>query len=164
MIRAIDRTLAVIDGKEEGRGDTMTANDIDMKQIFDGFDPSDHEAEAKQRWGHTDAYKESMKRTKSYTKEDWQKLKDDQASIYGDAVLAMKAGRKPEDEAVMDIAERHRLSIDRWFYPCSVVMHMALADMYESDRRFSENIDQYGEGLTGFLSEAIRANGSRNRG
>jgi hypothetical protein len=64
----------------------------------------------------------------------------------------------------MDLAERHRLSIDRWFYPCSVVMHLGLADMYESDHRFSENIDKHGPGLTMFLVEAIRANGRRRSG
>jgi hypothetical protein len=39
---------------------------MDMKQIFKGFDPSKYEAEVKARWGHTDSYKESVKRTKSY--------------------------------------------------------------------------------------------------
>jgi DNA-binding transcriptional MerR regulator len=152
MIRAVDRALEVIDGERK---------ELDMKQIFDGFDPSPYEAEAKQRWGHTDAYKESNKRVSSYTKEDWEKLRDEQASIYGDAVAAMKAGQKPDDEAVMDIAERHRLSIDRWFYPCDVVMHRGLADMYEADERFAQNIDKFGEGLTPFLSAAIRANAQR---
>ena len=74
----------------------------------------------------------------------------------------MKSGKKPEDEAVLDIAERHRLSIDRWFYPCSHAMHRGLADMYEADQRFRENIDKFGDGLTPFLSAAIRANASRN--
>ena len=64
----------------------------------------------------------------------------------------------------MDIAERHRLSIDRWFYPCSMVMHLGLADMYESDHRFGENIDKHGPGVTMFLVEAIRANGRRHDG
>jgi hypothetical protein len=61
----------------------------------------------------------------------------------------------------MDIAERHRLSIDRWFYACSHAMHRGLASMYESDDRFRQNIDKHGEGLTSFLAEAIRANASR---
>ena len=57
----------------------------------------------------------------------------------------------------MDIAERHRLSIDRWFYPCSHRMHRGLASMYEGDDRFRQRIDTHGEGLTPFLAEAIRA-------
>ena len=49
----------------------------------------------------------------------------------------------------MDVAERHRLSIDRWFYPCSPKMHYGLADMWEADRRFADNIDKYGAGPHG---------------
>jgi hypothetical protein len=61
----------------------------------------------------------------------------------------------------MQIAERHRLSIDRWFYPCSRAMHLGLASLYESDSRFAENIDKHGEGLTPFFVAAIRANAER---
>jgi len=151
MIRAVEATLAALDPK--GKGAIM-----DMKEIFDGFDPAKYEDEARERWGNTDAYKESMKRTKRYTAEDWKAIKSEQAAIYGDAYAALKAGRKPSDPDVMAIAERHRLSIDRWFYPCSIEMQLGLASMYESDSRFAENIDKHGKGLTTFLVAAIRAN------
>jgi DNA-binding transcriptional MerR regulator len=157
MIRAVDAALAVID--DEGLGDTM-----EMKDMFDGFDPSKYEAEARQRWGTTEAYQESKKRTQRYTADDWKKLEAEQRAIYADAAAAMKAGKAPEGEEVMDIADRHRLSIDRWFYPCSVTMHCGLAAMYESDGRFAENIDKHGEGLTPFLVAAIRANAERRGG
>ena len=52
----------------------------------------------------------------------------------------------------MDIAERHRLSIDRWFYRCSHEMHRGLASMYEADDRFRHYIDKHGEDLTAFLA------------
>jgi hypothetical protein len=135
---------------------------MDMKQIFDGFDPAQYEQEAEQRWGHTDAYQESMKRTKHYTEGDWKKLAAEQSAVYADAVAAMKAGKLPSDEAAMDVAERHRLLIDRWFYPCSSSMHVGLAALYESDSRYAANIDKYGAGLTSFLVEAIRANAGRS--
>ncbi len=57
----------------------------------------------------------------------------------------------------MELAERHRRSIDRWFYPCSHQLHARLADMYESDCRFADNMDKFGVGLTAFLVQAIRA-------
>jgi MerR family transcriptional regulator, thiopeptide resistance regulator len=28
----------------------------EMLEVFDGFDPSEHAAEAEERWGHTDAW------------------------------------------------------------------------------------------------------------
>src|SRR5688572_19014518 len=62
MIRAIDTALTAIEEKDMGN--------VDMKKIFDGFDPDQYADEAKQRWGHTEAYKVSAKRTKSYTEAD----------------------------------------------------------------------------------------------
>lgn len=147
MIQAIDRALEQAE-QEEQEGD--------MNEIFDGFT-----AEAEERWGDTDAYEESARRTKSYTKDDWDRQREEQASIYRDAVAAMQGGAKPEDVVAMDLAERHRLAIDRWFYPCSRRMHRDLAELYEADDRFAQNIDRFGVGLTPFLAEAIRANAAR---
>ena len=157
MIRAIDVALEVLNGQSKERS-------TDMKEIFGGFDPTKYEEEARERWGKTGAYKESMKRTRRYTREDWKTIQTEQAAIYKDASAAMKAGKKPSDAAVMAIAERHRLSIDRWYYPCSTGAHLGLASLYESDDRFASSIDAHGEGLTPFLVAAIRANaGARDK-
>ena len=51
MLRAVDEALAAMESKE---------NDMDRKKLFDGFDPAAYEAEAKQRWGDTAAYAESI--------------------------------------------------------------------------------------------------------
>lgn len=152
MIRAIDTAIAALDGKHAG--DIMG-----MSDIFDGFDPSRHDAEAQTRWGRTAAYKVSSERMKGYSVGDWQRTKAEQDAIYRDAAATMSKGASPEGEVAMAIAERHRLIIDRWFYPCSHAVHGGLADMYEADVRFSESIDKHGAGLTTFLSAAIRANG-----
>lgn len=155
MIRAIDSALAAIDG-------SATTGEINMADLFDGFDPSGYEEEARQRWGNTDAYAQTEKRTKAYTPDDWKALKAEQVAIYAAAFAALKAGKAPSSVEAMDIAERHRLSIDRWFYPCSHTMHQGLASMYESDDRFRQSIDKHGEGLTTFLAEASRANAGRD--
>jgi DNA-binding transcriptional MerR regulator len=158
MIRAIDAALTAIEEKDMGT--------VDFKKIFDGFDPKEHEEEAKRRWGHTDAYKVSAQRAKNYTEADWLRCKQEQGAIYAAAVAARSAGVRPDEPRAMDIAERHRLSFDRWFYPCSVEMHRGLADMWEADRRFAESIDKQGgtAGLTEYLAAAVRANAARSRG
>jgi MerR family transcriptional regulator, thiopeptide resistance regulator len=102
-----------------------------------------------------------VRRMKSYTEEDWRKLKAEQAAIYTDALSALKRGVGANDARAMDIAERHRLSIDRWFYPCSPQMHCGLADLWEADRRYADNIDKHGSGLTEYLAAAVRANAKR---
>jgi DNA-binding transcriptional MerR regulator len=163
MLRAIDAALAVIDSADvdDGTSDEREGTTVDYKKIFDGFDPTKYEDEVKQRWGNTEAYKISTKRVKSYTEEDWKRYREEQGAIYADAIAAMKSGKGSSDAGAMDVAERHRLSIDRWFYPCSSAMHCGLADMYEADQRFREHFDRAAPGLAAFLSAAIRANAQR---
>lgn len=157
MIRAVDKALAILD--EDRKDSEMT-----MEQIFEGFDPKAFEAEAEARWGDSDSYKTASRRTKDYTEEDWKRIKAEQAAIYDALAVLMNEGGDADGEAAMELAERHRLSIDRWFYPCSHDAHAGLADLYEADGRFAETIDKHGEGLTPFLAAAIRANGQRVTG
>ena len=150
MLRAVDAALAVV-GRDPHGGI------MDMKEIFGGFDPSVYEAEVEERWGGA-ALDESNRRVKTYTAEDSKRWRVENAAIYGDAAAAMRRGIDPVSPEAMQIAERHRLSIDQWFYPCSKAIHAGLADMYEADDRFRATIDAAGEGLTTFLAAAIRAN------
>jgi DNA-binding transcriptional MerR regulator len=153
MINAVDAALARL---PDAIGDAASGGHMDMTEIFDGFDPSRYEAEARERWGSTGAYKTSQARVGRYDKADWEALKAEQAGVYAEAAAALRAGRSPADAA--DVAERHRQVIDRWFYPCSREMHLGLADLYESDERFAASIDAHATGLTAFLVAAIRAN------
>ena len=156
MIRAVDAAIAML---EDDQGGTM-----DMQQLFEGFDPSAHTAEAEERWGNTDPYRASAKRAKRYGTDDWRQIKAEQDAIYADAAQALQAGRTPDSVEAMDVAERHRRSIERWFYRCSTDMHTNLAELWEADARFAENIDTYGAGLTSFLAAAVRANARRHAG
>jgi len=152
MIAAVDAALAIASANREGGC---------MESLFEGFDPAKYEAEARERWGSTDAYKESSRRTQQYTKDDWKRHTAEQNAVYTEAATLMRAGTSPTDDAAIAVAERHRLLIDRWFYPCSVAMHRGLATMYENDPRFSASIDSHAAGLTRFLANAIRANADR---
>lgn len=156
MIRAIDVALGALDGTEQ-------KGDVHMEELFEGFNPSQYDEEARNRWGTFDLFNESEKRTKRYSGDDWKAIKAEGAALYDRAAAARRAGQSAFDADVMDIAERHRMFIDRWFYPCSHAMHRRLASMYESDVRFRQSIDKHGEGLTSFLAEAMRANASRHQ-
>lgn len=111
--------------------------------------------EAQQRWGQTASYKIAAQRTQSYTSEDWVRIKSEAAEIY--QVFQMHR------EAEMDCAElrlavrRWQHHIDRWFYPCDGETLIGLADLYEMDVRFQENIDKVGgEGTADCMILAIR--------
>ncbi len=141
MLHAIDHALAKIDGK-----------DTAMDKLFDGF-----AEEARERWGKTDAYKISQERTQRYGEAEWRAIAADQAAVYAELARAQAAGKAADDPDVQALVERHRMVIDRWFYPCSTAQHHALAGLYDADPRFAANIDKHGAGLTPFLVAAIRA-------
>jgi hypothetical protein len=130
-------------------------------RLFGGFNPADHEAEARARWGTTEAFRESARRTKRYSKADWERYKAESDALMADAAALLRSSRPAESNEAMALAERHRLSIDRWFYPCDPSRHAQLAGLYDADERFAAGIDRSAPGLTSWLSAAIRANALR---
>jgi MerR family transcriptional regulator, thiopeptide resistance regulator len=154
VLRAIETAIQALEGDT-----TMDAN-----KVFDGFENFDHAKyadEARQRWGHTEAYRESERRTKRYTKEDWSRIKAEGDAINKGMAELLLAGASPADSAAMDLAEQHRLHIDRWFYPCTHEVQVALGEMYVADTRFTETYDKYAPGLAHFMRDAIKANAAR---
>jgi len=157
--RMIDAVDVAVDATE--RGETM--DDKDMFEVFGDFDPKQYEQEARDRWGSTEAYKESTRRAKLYTKDDWKRIKAEQEQVTHAFADAMGRGLPADSPEVMDIAEQHRLQIDRRFYPCSYEMHVGLGKMYVADPRFARNYDDLRPGLAQYVCDAIVANAARDR-
>jgi len=128
-----------------------------VKSMFEGFDHAQYEAEAKEKWGETDAYKESAKRTKRYGKAEWEQIRRDWDAIYSRLAELMREGAAPDDPRCAGVVEAHRAHIDRWFYPCSKAMHANVSEMYVSDPRFTANLDKVAPGFAQFLRDAIVA-------
>jgi len=122
------------------------------------FDPSRYDAEVRERWGETDAYRESARRTKRYTEADWARIKGEAEAIESGFASALEAGDPADGERALGLAEAARAHIDRWYYPCSHRMHAALADMYTADARFRAHYDERAEGLADYVAAAIKAN------
>ena len=154
MLDAIDIAL-----ESERMGLPMSSEE--MLEVFGGFDPADHEAEVLERWGDTEAYRESAMRTADYTKADWERLGAEANAINQALIELMESGVPASGEEAMDLAERHRTHISRWFYECTSEIHAALGRMYVEDQRFTDNIDRAAPGLARYLSEAIAANAGR---
>ena len=126
--------------------------------MFDGFDHSQYEEEVKERWGHTDAYRESARRAAEYGEADWAKIKAESEQIVADFVGLMRAGEPAGAEPARAVAERHRQQISQWFYSCSPEMHRNLGEMYVADPRFTRTYEQQAAGLADYVRDAIAAN------
>lgn len=125
------------------------------------FDAEALEAEARERWGDTPAFRESERRTRTYGPAQWAEIRAEADAIMADLAQLMHAGRSGDDADAMAAAERHRRHIDRWFYPCSHRMHAGLAELYVTDDRFGAYFEERGAGLAAFVAAAIRANAAR---
>ena len=126
--------------------------------VVNGFANDPYEDEAREQWGHTDAYKESQRRVKQYTAEDWERYKAEAEDINDRFVALLEAGIPADSIDARALAEEHRLLISRWFYECPKEMHANFGAMWEADPRFIENIDKAAPGLAAYMSEAFRAN------
>lgn len=149
----LDVTIAT----EQSRGETTMSNDNNFS-VFAGFDPDQYAEETKQKWGGGDAYKESARRTKNYSKEDWQRYKQESDQLNQEMARLMSEGVAANSDATLDVVERLRLQIDHWFYPCSKRMHASLGEMYIADERFSETYERIAPGLAAYIREATLAN------
>ena len=74
---------------------------------------------------------------------------------------AHAAGEAPGSEPAMEVAERHREHISRWFYDCSPAAHRNLGQMYAGDERFAANYESVAPGLAAYMCDAIAANSAR---
>jgi DNA-binding transcriptional MerR regulator len=154
LIAAVEATIDSLE-----KGTTMT--DEERFEVFGNFDPSKYQDEVKEKWGNTEEYRESAKRTKKYTKDDWVRIKAEEDSIFRDLAKLLDAGVLPTAADAMEVAERHRVHIDRWFYRCPRSMHAGIGELYVSDRRFSDSIDRFAPGLAQYARGAWRANAER---
>lgn len=130
-------------------------------EVFEGFDPDRYADEAEQRWGHTEAYRASQRRTAAYTKADWQRLKDEFDALHARVAGLLERGVPAGAPEAMDAAEEHRRYIDSAHYPCDVRTHTGLADMYVADPRFTATYEAVRPGLARYLHDAIHANARR---
>ena len=160
-IDRLERQLAAVDKTLEARTMGIQLDPEEMFEVFGDHDPAQYADEAEQRWGQTDAYRESHRRTSRYTKDDWVRIAAETAEIEDRFAVALAAGVLATDEPAMVVAEAHRQNITTWYYDCGYDVHRGLADLYIADERFAAHYDDRAAGLAAYVHDAIHANADR---
>lgn len=145
LLGTIDDTLAKLEGKKE----------LDPEALFDAFwekHETEYAAEAEQRWGHTDAYKQSKERTKHLTKDDFKKMAKDADVFMKKFVACIESG--PDSDETQAMIQQHYESL-RTFYDPSPELYRSLAEMYVADDRFRAYYDKYDPRMADFIKEAM---------
>ena len=134
LLQLVDDTLG---------GNSMTKPKITQADIDAAKEQ--YAAEAKERWGHTDAWKQSQGKTPNAAKMD--------EIFQGFAALL---GTDPADRAVQAQVKTWQQFITDNLYPCTDEILAGLGQMYVCDERFTANLDKYGEGTAKLMSDAIK--------
>ena len=150
LITTIDRAIQAAEGD----------HDMSAEEKFEGFDHGEYAEETKERWGNTDSYAQSQQRLEGYSKDDVEKAKQEAEDIAARFGALKRSGADSDSPEAAQLAEEHRLHIDRWWYSCSKSMHVNLGDLYVQDQRFTDYWDKHEPGLAQYVKEAIAANAS----
>ena len=146
----LERLIDALDKAEKGEFDMKVLNNNQYENAKNAY-----EKEVKEKWGNTDAYKESQEKTAGYTKEKWQSTTDGLDSIMGEFATAMKNDIAPDSAEAMSLATKLQQYITDNFYTCTKDILKGLGEMYVLDERFKANIDKHGEGTAKFIRSVI---------
>ena len=116
-----------------------------------------YKAEAQQKWGSTEAYRQHAEKTKDYSKEKWNDLAADMDQIMADFALCMQQGEPAHSQQAQSLVKKLQNHISENYYHCTDQILAGLGQMYVADERFQNNIDRHAPGTAAFVCEAIKA-------
>ena len=120
--------------------------------VFDKTKLKEYEAEAKEKWGKTSAFKEYEEKGRS---------NDDNSFIAGEMMKIFEefgriSGGSPESGEAQELVKKLQAFITENYYNCTDEILSGLGKMYVFDERFTKNIDKAGGiGTAEFVSKAI---------
>lgn len=120
------------------------------------FDQSEYAAEVKERWGGTDAYRESQAKTASYSADKWQAVTDGMNDLIAEFAACVQNGTAPGSTEAQALVKAWQDYITDNYYTCTDEILAGLGEMYTADDRFRENIDRHTPGTATFTRDVIR--------
>ena len=153
LMKTIDQTIIKI---KDPKNKKTTMTDQDLYSSFSKEEEEKYAAEAKERWGNTDAYKQSQER--------YGKMSDrekEAVAIAGDTLMkeiakAFKVGESATGPEMQKLIAKHYEGL-RTFYDPNPELYRGLGEMYVADERFTAFYDRYAPGLAPFMRDAMIA-------
>ncbi|MDR8408651.1 MerR family transcriptional regulator [Nonomuraea sp. 3-1Str] len=153
--------VAVIDKELAARRMGIALTPEERLEVFGSTRLEDNAEPAEQRWGDSPLWRQRHRRTSRYSAEDWREIRAEQSGIHQRLLEAMRTGIPADSATSMDLAEEHRLHMERRFHDCDYDTHRALAASYLANERIGLNFDDVAPGLSRYVHDAIIANADR---
>ncbi|WP_371498180.1 MerR family transcriptional regulator [Kitasatospora sp. NBC_00374] len=163
-IRHLQELAAAVERAMEARTMGIQLTPEEKFEVFGPDYDENWEAEAERKYGGSEPWEQSRRRTGAYTKADWEAVKAESDELNSRLVAAFTAGLPAGSEQAMDIVEAHRRQITARFYDCTYEIHRGLAAMYLADPRFTATYERLAPGLAQWTHDAILANADRHGG
>ena len=146
----IDKLITLVDNTIKGE-DNMSFKEFDMTEFESS--KKKYAKEIKERWGNSNAYTESEKKSNNYSKDQWQEIDKEGKGIL--KAFAANMTKTPGSKEVQALVKQWQCFITTRFYNCTNEILQCLGVMYVEDKRFKENIDRNGDKTAEFISQAI---------
>lgn len=148
--KRLDKLIGLLDANLEGEN-MMSFEEFDTTEIEEAKEK--YAKEVKDKWGTTDAYAQSQKKTAGYGKDDWKKVTEQMDELL--KKFAQHLGESPQCEEVQLLVGQWQQHITDAYYDCTKEVLAGLGQMYVADERFMKNMDKFGAGTAKLMSDAI---------
>jgi MerR family transcriptional regulator, thiopeptide resistance regulator len=147
LLQTLDKTIAQYEGGERMKND-------DLYGGFTKQQMGEYKEEAKKRWGHTEAYQQSVERTKHWKKEDYDRIAKKGAEWTAKMAVLKDKGFAVDSPEVQEMIGQHYEGL-RTFYEPNYEMYRGLGQMYVDEPRFAAYYEKFGKGLSVFMRDAM---------
>jgi DNA-binding transcriptional MerR regulator len=124
------------------------------ENLFEGFDHSQHDDEARERW--PEQYEQAQAKRATMTEADMERWQREATAAMIRMAEFMAAGTPVDDPAVQDEVHQHYQGICIWWTP-NRQAYKCLGQMYVDDERFKVNYMKIAEGLAEYQAAAMAA-------
>ncbi|WP_079528201.1 MerR family transcriptional regulator [Halobacillus hunanensis] len=144
MIRTVEKTI------QQQKGEIHMTN----KDKFEGFDftRNPYEQEARERWGD-EAVDQSNAKFNKMSQQEKDHMSRQMDTIY--RKLASLRHDSPDSDAAQTAIKEWYFFLNDSINNDDLMKFKGIGQLYVDDERFTNNIDQYGEGLAAFMRDAM---------
>jgi MerR family transcriptional regulator, thiopeptide resistance regulator len=147
----VERTIAEL---EERKVVTDMPKISKPENLFEGFDPAQYEAEARERW--PSQWEQSRQFVAASTPQDLERVQRETTAQMIRMAELMATGSPPDSPAVLAEVDAHYQGVC-WFWTPTAAAYKGLGQMYVDDPRFKSAYDQIAVGLAEYQRDAMAA-------
>lgn len=147
LLKTIDKTIKNITHKTNMKDEDLYGN-------FSKEEMEMYAKEAKERWGNTDAYKQSQARVAKMGKQGLDEALQKSGVITSAIADCMKEGVSVRNERMQKLIEEHYNWLNNFYEP-NLEIYKGLAEMYVADPRFKKTYEDIAAGLAQYMQDGM---------